>query len=293
MQYNYVIWHPTVWKSYIIQTNVSASQLIVFQEFVLAHIPAATTDDLMVCLSKKYCMPELGLGSSVTTWSMIASCRTFARVYTQACQPWKSLLRFLGSMACWMSRLTCPPTLSTVPSSTPFSFSCSLSSTRSATLLELWLSLKEEECEAISQRGKIVFCNKSLAFLSHYCTCIYGGRPCYLSPLWSRASRWAPAVRRAAGRRPSVGSWSSRTKGHTAAPERTETHTCNVELEVKEMKVRGFCAQVIWPHVLTFTIVSRASWELLITSMVFSQHLVRQNKDIDGTLLRLMHCPCL
>lgn len=72
---------------------------------------------------------------------------TFSQVYTQACQPEKSLLRFPGSMACWMSRLTCPPALSTVPSSTPFSFSCSLSSTRSATLLELWLSLQEEEVE--------------------------------------------------------------------------------------------------------------------------------------------------
>lgn len=67
--------------------------------------------------------------------------------YTQACQPWKSLLRFLGSMACWMSRLTCPPTLSTAPSSTPFSFSCSRSSTRSATLLKLWLSLQMDRSE--------------------------------------------------------------------------------------------------------------------------------------------------
>ncbi|TNN69789.1 hypothetical protein EYF80_020021 [Liparis tanakae] len=61
---------------------------------------------------------------------------SFPRAYTQACQPGKSLLRFLGSMACWMSRFTCPPTLSTVPSSTPFSLSCSLSSTRFATLLK-------------------------------------------------------------------------------------------------------------------------------------------------------------
>lgn len=60
-----------------------------------------------------------------------------SRVYTQACHPGKSLLRFLGSMACWINRLTCPPTLSTVPSSTPFNFSCNLSSTRSATLLKL------------------------------------------------------------------------------------------------------------------------------------------------------------
>lgn len=60
---------------------------------------------------------------------------------TQACHPGKRRLRFLGSIACWMRRFTWPPTLSTVPSSTPFSFSCSRSNTRSATLLKLWLSL--------------------------------------------------------------------------------------------------------------------------------------------------------
>lgn len=68
--------------------------------------------------------------------------------HTQAFHPGKSRLRFLGSMACWISKFTCPPTLSTVPSSTPFSFSCSLIKTRSATLLKLWsvsLMIKEHK----------------------------------------------------------------------------------------------------------------------------------------------------
>lgn len=63
---------------------------------------------------------------------------SYAEYHTQAFHPGKSRLRFLGSMACCISKFTCPPTLSTVPSSTPFSFSCSLIKTRSATLLKLW-----------------------------------------------------------------------------------------------------------------------------------------------------------
>ncbi|KAJ8368815.1 hypothetical protein SKAU_G00088430, partial [Synaphobranchus kaupii] len=58
-----------------------------------------------------------------------------------ACQPGKRRLRFLGSIACWMRRLTWPLTLRTAPSSTPFSFSCRRRRTRSATLLKLCVSL--------------------------------------------------------------------------------------------------------------------------------------------------------
>ncbi|KAG7226116.1 hypothetical protein INR49_018727 [Caranx melampygus] len=82
-------------------------------------------------------LPRPGTEGGLLAPSSPAGVDPSATVYTQACQPGKSLLRFLGSMACCMSRLTCPPTLSTVPSSTPFSFSCSRSSTRSATLLKL------------------------------------------------------------------------------------------------------------------------------------------------------------
>lgn len=129
-----------------------------------------------------------------------------------------------------MSRLTCPPTLSTVPSSTPFSFSCSLSSTRSATLLKLWLSLQGEEKKVmrqssrrdrterlynITERALILESEDKIERCS---TWIYGGCLSHLLPWWSWASRWAPAVRRAAGRRLLMGSWSSRTEGHTAAP---------------------------------------------------------------------------
>lgn len=68
---------------------------------------------------------------------------------TQACHPGKRRLRFLGSIACWMRRFTWPPTLSTVPSSTPFSFSCRRSNTRSATLLKLWLSLHKHNTQSL------------------------------------------------------------------------------------------------------------------------------------------------
>lgn len=53
------------------------------------------------------------------------------------CHPGKSLDRFLGSLASWINKLTCPDTLSWTPSSIPWSFCSNLSKTLSANLLTL------------------------------------------------------------------------------------------------------------------------------------------------------------
>ena len=51
------------------------------------------------------------------------------------CQPGKSLHRFCGSLASWISLLTWPLTLNCTPSSSPCSFCCSRKRARPATLL--------------------------------------------------------------------------------------------------------------------------------------------------------------
>lgn len=107
----------------------------------------------------------------------------------------------------------------------------------------------------------------------NYLTWIYGGCLCHHPPSWRGVLRWAPVAHRAAGRRPSGGSWSSQIKGHTAAPEQRHRNVVRWCWTPGETTAEVFVCRWVELCDFTSTIVSRASWELLITSIVFSQHL--------------------